>query len=88
MSHRLPAHSESIGSCQYYAYRQILFPEQASVAVLRTFTTPPSSTEVKQRLELPLLPFWEFIVCSRMKFAFVTGMCPVGTTIETPTNIN
>jgi hypothetical protein len=29
---------------------------------------PPSSAEVKERLELPLLPLWAFVVCSRANF--------------------
>ena len=44
------AHSAPIGSCQHYAYRQILFPEQVSVAVLRMCTPLPPSTKVKQKL--------------------------------------
>ena len=30
----------------------------------------PSSVEVKERVELPLLPFWAFMVCFRANFTF------------------
>jgi len=29
---------------------------------------PPSSAEVKERVELPLFHFWAFVACSRVNF--------------------
>ena len=29
---------------------------------------PPSSAEVKEKVEIPLLPFWAFVACSRVNF--------------------
>jgi hypothetical protein len=31
---------------------------------------PPSSAEVKERVEIPLLPLWVFVICSRVNFTF------------------
>jgi hypothetical protein len=31
---------------------------------------PPSSAEVKERIELYLYPFWAFVACSRVNFTF------------------
>jgi len=85
------AHSAPISSCRHYAYRQILFPEQVSVQVLRMCNPLLTSAEVKQKLGVS----WAFMACCGMKLPFYwcvcvcvcVCVCLVGITTETSADV-